>query len=205
MPAASLAMGLCAEFRWFARGLLLFAAIESTRREYGEPRARRLAENTMDQYHGDLLKPSLSPEAGRPFAAPYSTTSGFVAAFFGGPFGALVAAGMNVHRLRRWRQDAVWFAAGLLLAFAWVWLLPQAPAYPAWRSGVAEVLGRNGWHYVERALSLALFLVACARHRQIERAADLFGLPRPNGWIGGIAATVAGFVLHVLVAAAVPT
>lgn len=168
-------------------------------------RKARVADNMMYRHHGDLLKPSLSPEAGRPSAAPYSTTSGFVAAFFGGPFGALVAAGLNVHRLRRWRQDAAWLAAGLLLALAWAWLLPQTESYPAWRSGVTEVLGRSGWHYLERALSLALFLVACARHRQIERAAGLFGLPRPNGWIGGIAATIAGFVIHVLVAAAVPT
>lgn len=164
-----------------------------------------IAKSMMDQYQGDLLKPSLSPEVGRPCAAPYSTTSGFVAAFFGGPFGALVAAGMNIHRLRRWRQDAGWLFAGLLLAFAWAWLLPQSAVYPAWRTVVTEALGRNGWHYLERALSLALFLAACARHRQIDRAASLFGLPRPNGWIGGIVAIASGFVIHVLVAAALPS
>lgn len=152
----------------------------------------------MTTFRGDLLQPSLGNEGKPPRAAPFSTTTGFVSAFFGGPFGALIVAVLNVHRCGRWKVDAFWLAAALMLTLGWSAWLPNTQLYAEWHATVVESLGGSGWRYAERALSLALFGLMYWRHQSEDRAATLFGLKRPSGWIAGIVAVLLGNALSVI-------
>lgn len=158
----------------------------------------------MNSARDQLLQPSLS-RPGAVARAPYSSTAGFVASFFGGPFSAVVYMMMNTHRLGRWRQEGAWCAAAALAALLWL------AAWPHWQAGQGVVraaeslLGQGGWRYVTRLFALGLCLAAFGLQRDAHRAADLFGLPRPNGWLGGLMALLGGTALTVLVNLAMAT
>jgi len=152
----------------------------------------------VSTFRGDLLQPSLGQRGQPPRAAPFSTTTGFVSSFFGGPFAALIISALNVHRCGRWKADAPWLALVLLLALAWSAWLPSTSFYASWHASVVGALGRSGWRYAGQVVALALYGLMYWRHRGEDRAADLFGLKRPNGWLGGLIATAAGFGLSML-------
>jgi hypothetical protein len=152
----------------------------------------------VSTYRGDLLQPSLGHEGQAPRAAPYSTTTGFVSSFIGGPFAALIISALNVHRCGRWRADAPWLAVVVLLALAWSAWLPSTAFYASWHASVVGALGRSGWRYAGQVVALALYGLMYWRHRREDRAADLFSLKRPNGWLAGLLAILAGGGLSTL-------
>jgi len=144
-----------------------------------------------------LLQPSLG-RTDSLRAAPYSSAAGFVAAFFGGPFAAVLMFAMNTQRLGRWRKSGVHVALGALLALLWLGLLPHLPTGQAAARAANELLGAGGWRYVDRLFALLLFMAGYGLHRDAQRTADLFGLPRPNGWVGGALALAGGVALGAL-------
>lgn len=151
----------------------------------------------------ELLRPSLTP-TDRIERAPYSLQTGFVSAFFGGPLAAVGMLVLNAVRMETLQRDAIWLGAAGLLGIGWVWLLIAAGADgAAWLAALAHWLGPNAGGYLERLGGLLLFAGAAALHRREQRAADLFALARPNGWIAGIALILGGRVASLLVEAAV--
>ena len=176
---------------------------------YGQSNRRfdespRPSEPDMLKFAQPLLRPSLHADAGQPRAAPYSSTTGFLSAFFGGPFALLGITALNVHRAGRWKADVAWWVAGVILALSWFLLLPRASFFPVVNTALVEALGRGAWRYADRAFSLGLFGVAYWRHRSLDRAADLFGLRRPNGWIAGVGAIVLGTLASALMSQRMP-
>lgn len=152
----------------------------------------------MTLSRAELLRPSLSG-SDRLRRAPYSHQVGFLGAFFGGPFAAAGLLAVNAWRLDRLRRDASVIVVTVFAAFTF---------YASIRSGglllevlqpVVQWLGPRTVVYAERLAALALFGIGAALHRREQRSVDLFGLPRPNGWIGGIAAIAGGIALSALV------
>ena len=143
----------------------------------------------------DLLKPSLAHDAAaRP---PYSNTAVILAAFFGGPAGALAMFAWNAVRLNRLGRDAAFLVGGFVAYAAWL-LWPQGDA--ALR---ASSFGRSGAALAVRVLALAIFVVALVRHRREQRSADLFGLARPSPWLPTIGCIVAGNAVDIALRVAV--
>ena len=151
-----------------------------------------------------LLRPSLSGADSAPASAPYSSTTSFVCAFLGGPFAVLVIGAMNIHRCRRWRRDALFMSLLVLGTMVWVFGLPQWDGFPAMVSSVNGVLGSGGRRYANRAYSLVLFGLLYWRHLALDRAATLVGLPRPNGWIAGLAAIAGAAAIPLLLSHLLP-
>jgi hypothetical protein len=116
--------------------------------------------------------------------APYSNTMSFLSAFFGGPLAALVAFGLNVHRLRRWSSDGLVLVAVSLVTLA-LWAL--SAKFP-WDREVPM-----------RALALLLALAGLWRHRIEQRTAELMGIEKPNGFWVGLGLVVAGMYVSRLI------
>jgi hypothetical protein len=142
----------------------------------------------------DLLRPSLSDPA-RLAAAPYSLQAGFFSAFFGGPLASALMLAVNARHLGRLPRDAGWVAVIAAAYIGWLYFAYQTPTGLAFQSALAGVLGSRAMALAERVLALAAFLVGLLLHRREQRSADLFGLKRPNGWVGGLALIAIGFVL----------
>ena len=144
----------------------------------------------------DLLQPSLRGDVPANLRAPYSTQTGVLTAWFGGPLAAIGFAVLNAHRLGRLRRDALWIAALMVVWVAFMywqmstdstnaikqWLLVNASDYPA--------------RYGYRVLALVYCGVATLMHRQQQRAASMFGGERPNGLVAGLILVGAGFAFE---------
>lgn len=145
-----------------------------------------------------LLEPSLGGHE-PPALAPFSTTALFVTGFVGGPLGLLFCFTANVHRLRRWRQDAVFLAlmTVVLLTAAWLPLMPVGkPLYAL----ITSVLG-SGSLSVWGSLCTALgSLAAMHRHARERRAAELSGLKVKDGFVHCLAMVVVAIGLSFLLA-----
>ena len=149
----------------------------------------------------ELFQPSLA--AGSRGAKPlYSNRATFLTSFFGGPPAALLILGENARRLGTLPRDAAILLAGIVL---WVGLF-------VWYFGNRQAegaLSSTTFRYVVRGLSLLIWGAVSWLHREEQRATDLMGVDRPNGWWLGLAAIAFGIgatlglgVLYVLVTGA---
>ncbi|WP_431100952.1 hypothetical protein [Roseateles noduli] len=121
-----------------------------------------------------LLQPSLD-HAEPPARAPFSASAQFLTGVFGGPLGLVFCFVGSIHRLRRWRQDAVFLIVltGILIGAVF---LPQITAGAPLRAWLVDLLGRSGpGTWTTLCTSLAA-LAAIHRHHRQRRAADLMGL-----------------------------
>ena len=135
----------------------------------------------------DLLQPTLADDAGKA-PAIHSATTGYLAAFIGGPIGGAVIALENARRLRRLAADA-WLggvAVGATLALAW-W--EQRGGGLQW---LVEHLGPGGPRVGGRALGLAYFALAYYVHRRYNRNMAFYGIQAPSGWVIGFLAAGVG-------------
>lgn len=152
----------------------------------------------MPPSRAELLRPSLSG-SDRLRRAPYSHQVGFLSAFFGGPFAAAGLLAVNAWRLDRLRRDASVIVVVAFAAFTFHASTRPGGLLFEWLQPLVQWLGPRTFVYVERLAALALFGIGAALHRREQRSVDLFGLPRPNGWIGGIAAIAGGIALSTIV------
>jgi hypothetical protein len=143
----------------------------------------------------DLLQPTLTGAA--PAAAPYSVQTTFLTGFFGGPFAALAILAMNSFRLRRLARDALVWGALLVLLAMGGWLLFHSAAGADVRSWFTDQFGRRAARFSGQALGLAIVGVGYLLHRREQVNADLMGLARPNGWVGGLGCIVIGMAVSV--------
>jgi hypothetical protein len=143
----------------------------------------------------DLLQPTLTGNARA--AAPYSVQTTFLTGFFGGPFGALAICATNSVRLRRVSKDvAVWVVLLAALALGG-WLLFHSTAGADVRSWFTDQFGARAARFSGQASGLAIVGIGYLLHRKEQVNADLMGLTRPNGWIGGVLCIVFGIMLSV--------
>jgi hypothetical protein len=143
----------------------------------------------------DLLRPTLTGNARA--AAPYSVQTTFLTGFFGGPFGALAICATNSVRLRRVSKDvAVWVVLLAALALGG-WLLFHSTAGADVRSWFTDQFGARAARFSGQASGLAIVGIGYLLHRKEQVNADLMGLTRPNGWIGGVLCIVFGIMLSV--------
>jgi len=135
----------------------------------------------------DLLQPSLSG-TDAPATSIYSATTGYVAAFLGGPIGAAVVAMVNSWRLNRLAKD--WPVA--LLAV----LITATMVYWEVRMGgnrwLVEHLGTGGSRLLLRVIALAYFVGIYGLHYKSYRNMALLGIRPPSGWVLGIIAIGVG-------------
>jgi hypothetical protein len=141
----------------------------------------------MNDNINDLLQPSLDSEAGRETSI-YSTTTGYMSAFFGGPLAAAGIALMNSHRLKRLGTDWPLSLLALALTVGILWWEVRGGG----QSWLIAHLGRRGPSLVTSFAGLIAFGVIYAVHRKYYRNMELLGLKAPSGWIPGIAAIVLG-------------
>jgi hypothetical protein len=143
----------------------------------------------------DLLRPTLSGNARA--AAPYSVQTTFLTGFFGGPFGALAICATNSVRLRRVSKDvAVWVTLLVALALGG-WLLFHSSGGAEVRGWFSEQFGSTAARLSGQASGLAIVGVGHLLHRKEQVNADLMGVTRPNGWIGGVLCIIFGIMLSI--------
>lgn len=143
----------------------------------------------------DLLRPSLTGNAQA--AAPYSVQTTFLTGFFGGPFGALAICATNSVRLRRVSKDAAVWVVLLAALVLGGWLLFHSTTGADVRGWFTEQLGGRAASLSGRLTGLAIVGIGYLLHRREQVNADLMGLTRPNGWIGGVACIVFGMALSI--------
>jgi hypothetical protein len=143
----------------------------------------------------DLLRPTLTGTART--APPYSVQTTFLTGFFGGPFAALAILAINSFRLRRISRDAIVWSALLVMLAVGGWLLFHSVAGADVRAWFTDQFGSRAARFAGQALGLAVVGVGYLLHRREQVNADLMGLTRPNGWIGGIGCIVIGMVVSV--------
>jgi hypothetical protein len=144
----------------------------------------------------DLLRPSLSGTK-VPATAIYSATTGYVAAFLGGPVAAAVVAMINSWRLRRLSKD--WPLA--LLAVALLYAMLRWEFRQGGNEWLTQHLGSSGPQALRSVVSLLFFCGIYLLHYRSYRSTQLLGLKAPSGWVPGIIAVIIGFcVTYFLVA-----
>ncbi len=134
----------------------------------------------------DLLQPSLAdtPHGTRKI---YSTTVGYIAAFFGGPVAGAIIATVNSWRLGRMRSD--WpLPLGTLVVVA----LALLPAPLGLFEQLRGWLGEAGLCLAWRVAGIAVFGISYLMHRNYHRGMAVMGVAAPSGWLLGILAIVAG-------------
>jgi hypothetical protein len=144
----------------------------------------------------DLLRPSLSGTNAQATAI-YSATTGYVAAFLGGPVGGAVIAMMNSWRLRRLSKD--WPIA--LLAVALLYAMLHWEYQQGGNDWLTRHLGSSGPSALRSVVSLLFFCGIYLLHYKSYRSMQLLGLKAPSGWVPGIVAVVIGiFVTYLFIA-----
>jgi hypothetical protein len=135
----------------------------------------------------DLLQPSLSG-SDVPATSIYSATTGYVAAFVGGPIGGAVVAMVNSWRLNRLYKD--WPMA--LLAVLLTWTLLHWEMRMGGNGWLVEHLGRSGPRMLLRVVALAYFVGIYGLHYKSYRNMALLGIVPPSGWVLGVVGIVIG-------------
>ena len=135
----------------------------------------------------DLLQPSLSG-SDVPATSIYSATTGYVAAFVGGPIGGAVVAMVNAWRLNRVSKD--WPMA--LLAVLITWTLLYWETRMGGNGWLVEHLGASGPRMLLRVLALAYFVGIYGLHYKSYRNMALLGIVPPSGWVLGVVGIVIG-------------
>jgi hypothetical protein len=134
-----------------------------------------------------LLEPTLSGESTQT-PAIHSATTGYLAAFLGGPIGGALVALENARRLRRLSSDWWLGAVGVASTAALMWWERRAGGLE-W---LVARFGSGGPRFGLRILGLAFFALAYLVHRRYYRNMAFYGIPAPSGWILGFAAIVIG-------------
>jgi hypothetical protein len=132
-----------------------------------------------------LLRPSLSTTE-TPRRAPFGLQAAFLASFFGGPFTAVAMQGLNAWRLSRLKGDAWWILACLAAYAAFEWWMQLAPAGLEARRWMEAEWGTGVERILRRLIALLIFTLGMLAHRSEQRAADLLGMPRPDGFKVGV-------------------
>jgi hypothetical protein len=135
----------------------------------------------------DLLQPTLSGDSGGATAI-YSATTGYMAAFFGGPLGGAFIALENARRLGRLASDAWIGGVALVSTILLAWWEQRAGGLD-W---LTAQFGDGAARFGIRLLGLAFFVLAYTVHRKYYRNMAFYGVPSPSGWGIGLAAVVAG-------------
>ena len=135
----------------------------------------------------DLLQPSLSG-SDVPATSIYSATTGYVAAFVGGPIGGAVVAMVNAWRLKRLSKD--WPMA--LLAVLLTWTLLHWETRMGGNGWLVEHLGASGPRMLLRVLALAYFVGIYGLHYKSYRNMALLGIVPPSGWVLRVVGIVIG-------------
>ena len=133
-----------------------------------------------------LFQPSLSSV--RNEQPLYSTTTLFLAAFFGGGLAAACVFAVNLQRAQRLRPDAWLLALGVAVAIAAPFALLAA----------GLVMDAKGLRLPLRVIGLALAAGFYWRQRALYRGQDLFGVERPNGLALGLGAIAAAYVANLV-------
>ena len=141
--------------------------------------------------HDDLLRPSLSG-TNVPATAIYSATTGYVAAFLGGPVAAAVIAMMNSWRLRRLSKDWPLGLLAIVLLHTMLWWEFQKGG----NEWLTAHLGSSGPRALRSVVSLLFFCGIYLLHYRSYRSMQLLGLKPPSGWVPGIIAVVIGILVN---------
>ena len=135
----------------------------------------------------ELLQPSLGSETSAATSI-YSTTTGYLAAFFGGPLGGAAIALTNSWRLRRLARDWPLAIVALALTGGMAWWEQRAGGL-AW---LTSHFGSSGQRFAVRVVGIAMFAVIYLIHRRYYRNMEIMGIRPPSGWIPGIVAILGG-------------
>ena len=137
--------------------------------------------------NNDLLQPSLTG-TDAPATSIYSATTGYVAAFLGGPIGGAVIAMANAWRLKRLAKDLPVAILAVLVTATMLWWEARLGG-DRW---LVEQFGRSGPRMLLRVVALVYFLGIYGLHYKSYRSMALMGVEPPSGWVIGVVAVVVG-------------
>lgn len=138
----------------------------------------------------DLLQPSLGGETSAATSI-YSSTTGYLAAFFGGPLGGAAIALTNSWRLRRLGKDWPLAIVAIALTGGMIWWEQRLGGLAWLRSN----FGSSGQRFAVRIVGIVMFTAIYLIHRRYYRNMDMMGIKPPSGWIPGIAAILGGAIV----------
>jgi hypothetical protein len=135
----------------------------------------------------DLLQPSLGGETSAATSI-YSATTGYLAAFFGGPLGGAAIALTNSWRLKRIGKDWPLGIVAIALTGGMIWWEQRMGGLEWLRSH----FGSSGQRFAVRIVGILMFAAVYLIHRRYYRNMDMMGIKPPSGWIPGLAAIIGG-------------
>jgi len=140
----------------------------------------------------DLFQPSL--REGAEARALYSSQATFLTSFFGGPPAAVMILGENSRRMGTLVRDGAILALGLAAWVGLYWYYLTGPG--------AETGGPRSIRFGARAIALVTWGAVSWLHQSSQRASDLMGVERPNGWGLGLGSVLVGAGASMLLQAA---
>lgn len=146
----------------------------------------------------DLLMPSL--DGARVERAPFSSQTGFLVAFFGGPLGACAYGALNARRLGRLSADWPWLLALAVVDIVLIWSLTHGLVGHPWVAALQQEFDGRFGRIASRLFALIVFGCVSLAHRREHRAAALMGRDRPNGTWPGLALIVFGLAAGAAIA-----
>ena len=142
----------------------------------------------------ELFQPTLQDQ--REAMPLYSTRATFLTSFFGGPFAAGIILFENARRIGFWKRALALLLLGVVVWVGILW-------HYLYGRGQGD-LGARNMRLVGRLVALAMWGAVTWLHRESQRATDLMGVERPNGWGLGLGAVVIGAAATFVLVAASP-
>lgn len=121
----------------------------------------------------------------------HSATTGYLAAFFGGPLSGILIALLNSRKLGRLKRDwpLLVIALGAEVTYGY-WLVSGGPEH------LEDIVGDFPTALPRRLLGAAAFGLVYLMHRTYYRNSNLVGLKTLNGWGVGLVAIGLGLLVH---------
>lgn len=158
--------------------------------------------NIMNRNLEHLLQPTLSNEAQR--VPIFSVRACFFTAFFGGPLAITLLSALNSNRLKRLKNDLVFYFFGISAFLVYLFFILDIPEGTNVSEWTASQRRENMFYrYGSRGMGLIFWAAYYYLHKQYYKTMAFFDMERPNPWISAIACILAGgffqFLLGMLV------
>jgi hypothetical protein len=141
-----------------------------------------------------LLQPSLSKNDGNSIRI-YSEATGYVSAIFGGAIATSLISLLNSYRIGRLRKDWPLGIAAIIYTVAiFKWKLQFDG-----QEWFTIHFGKGSFQVLETVLGFGFFGVGYLLHRKYYRNMQILGLKAASGWIPGLLAIIASWLMNILI------
>ncbi len=155
----------------------------------------------MERNLEHLLQPTLSIEEQR--VPIFSVRACFFSGFFGGPLAVTLLSALNSNRLKRLKNDLIFYLIGISAFLVYLFIIldiPEGANISEWTS--SQRRENLFYRYGSRGWGLIFWAVYYYFHKQYHMTMSLFDIEPPNPWIPAITCIIIGgffqFILALL-------